>query len=191
MPWLLQLLGRRKNSKAVGHRIVLGNFNVRPIAKTTVPPLAGERVRVAAEPIEGKPTSPDELSAVAEKLAHGLAEAWSGAVQEIRGILAVDHTRMEAAFSEMWRVTEQPKNISDELSDMRRRLAVLEQDVREVRHAQRSLEARLEVQAEVLRELHATVEGRAAQVGQLAASFGLLGAALQTSPPGLPLPEKL
>ena len=68
---------------------------------------------------------------------------------------------MEAALSEMMRVTDQLRSMGEELTELRRQVGTLDGEMRAIAPMQASLDTRLGTQATVLRGLHTTVEAQA------------------------------
>lgn len=181
IPLLSQLFGGKNSPDSDDERIVLADFDLHPSRTIDMPPIPAKPPVAAAGPEPSRTAYPDELTMVVGKLACGMTTVWTGAVQEMQGILAADHAKMEAAASEMCRVTDQLRSVTEELTAVRRRLLALEESVQELCEARQSLESRVGL-------LSAEPTKRA---GDVLAAIRKLKDALGPSAPRVSLPENL
>ena len=185
IPLLTRLSRSKRKAISEEESILLADFDLHPARTINVTPEGGEPPAAtvvvessAAGPEPAREAVPDQLRSVVEKLASAMLEAWSDAVRDMHAILAADHAKLEAAAAEMRHATDQLACVSEELTQIRRRVAALEKSVDDARETERALRGRLDAQARVLREVHSATEAQAARVRDVAAAVKRFGKSL-------------
>jgi ABC-type transporter Mla subunit MlaD len=172
-----------------------------PLARATPP---------VAEPVT--PSIPPELQEFAEQFTRGFREVLVSTVRDIQAPMAEDHRKMETAFDLHARTAREVEALRSDLNGAYERIDSLTKMLQElsakagkiedavnistaaahaIQDAQQALEKRLELQAGVIRSLHAGMQSREERLDKVLAAFQALQGVSGERGPRRPLPEEL
>ncbi|HSW50682.1 MAG TPA: hypothetical protein VLH09_10935, partial [Bryobacteraceae bacterium] len=186
----------------------------RPVAATARPPLkAPERKPVITLPELPAPpapaafappgaTIPPELQPLAEQFTHGFLNMLLSAVRNGQAPVAEDHRKLQAVLGLHEETALEVDALRSDLNAACERIDSLAMTLQEtsararkvedaVRDAQQELEKRLEVQAEVIRNLHSGLQAREEELDKVLTAFQSLRGTVGERGSRRSLPERL